>query len=144
MPKKPDEQKVVKEKVRALIMAGYSADKISETLGFSNVTEVRAILDEMFTDEGLESVDDKRRLDNQRLEEMMAQFWYRATGKVEVPFDEQISTAKICLRIMRQKAKLLGLNKDPRIEAQNEKNKKYTVIWDTYDPLKKDARKKRN
>lgn len=128
MPKKPDEQKVVKEKVRALIMAGYSAEKITEALGFSNVTEVRAILDEMFTDEGLESVDDKRRLDNQRLEEMMAQFWYRATGKVEVPFDEQISTAKICLRIMRQKAKLLGLNKNPRIEAQNEKNKKYTVI----------------
>jgi hypothetical protein len=143
MPKEPDEQKDIKEKVRALILAGYHVDQISEALGFSSVEEVRTILDELFADEDLETLDDKRSLDNQRLEEMMAQFWYRASRKVEVSFDEQYRAATIYLRLMRQRARLLGLDKkNPKGQAQKDKYEKYTVTWNAFEPLKKDAKNK--
>lgn len=142
MTQEKDDPWRIKNQVRALLMAGYSVDQIAEALGFSSVDDVRAISDELFADEGLESIEDKRSLDNQRLEELMAQFWYKATGKVEVPFDEQLRAAKIFLRLMAQRARLMGLNKDPRVEALKEKNEKYTVIWDVFEPLKKDMKKK--
>lgn len=137
MPEKKKRLTKTESRVRAikalqLKMAGYSYQHIADQLGFANksgaLKAVKRILDGYENELSVQY----RAMENQRLEELQAVWWTKALypGHGFDQHGEQLDATKAVLAIMKQRADLLGLNIDPRIEVKERQEERYNIIWD--------------
>ena len=119
-------------KALQLKMAGYTYESIAQQLGYCDKSGALKAVDRILDRHEDEQSDRYRAMENQRLEELQAVWWTKALypGQGYDAHKEQLDATKAVLAVMKRRAALLGLNVDPRIQAKQQEEDQYEVIWD--------------
>lgn len=92
-------------------LEGRSLPEIAEALGYSNESGPYNAIQRLLARHELESVDELRRVESARLEELLQAVWVRGLLG-------DIDCINACLRIMASRARLLGLERPVKFEAE--------------------------
>lgn len=85
-----------------LVLTGSTYQHVADTMGYANRGTVYRLVQEALKAREVSSIDELRQLEAARLDALQAAYWSRATAG-------DIAAATMVLKIMVQRAKLLGL-----------------------------------
>ncbi|WP_432559264.1 hypothetical protein [Granulicoccus sp. GXG6511] len=109
-----------------LRMAGKTYQQIADLLGYANKGTVHRILTNALTEHEVDSIDELRFLEAQRLDAVQAAYWDQA-------MKGDYKAARIVLRIMDQRARLLGLYPAPNKRSNTQAAQEPITVYDFDD-----------
>ncbi len=124
------EEQIKLEKALKLYMAGDAFEAIARELGFDDLETLKNGIFQLL-EEIPETREDTIRLEKARLEEMQKYIWPFALDPDD--WERKLKAIDIVLKIMKQRAKLLGLNKYPGLELDNQMKNRVTFTWDFFE-----------
>jgi hypothetical protein len=101
-----------KKQLRALelLRAGCTYDEIAHDLGYANRGSAWHLLRGAMDKQVLESVDEYRQLEMDRLDALQARYW-------DAALDGDRQAAALVLRVIDRRCRLLGLDREPKTGA---------------------------
>ena len=118
------------EQALKLYMAGYSFDAIACEMDFENVKDLKNSIFQLL-EKNPETHEFSIKLEAARLEKLQEHIWPFTFDSTDPK--RQLSAISSVLKIMAQRAKLLGLNKNPALDLKQELKNRVTVIWDPFE-----------
>ena len=113
-------------------MAGYTYQEISDQLKYGGAGNARNGVDRLLKKYETDLAKEYRLFHAKRLDELLTVWWPKALypNNSYEAHKEQLDATKAVLSIMKQKAELLGLNVDQKLQAKRDEEEQYEVLWD--------------